>query len=305
MFDHWVCQWRSHSSGIHKPPLSWLNHKSYQCSRLCPGNQVMISGSEPDQRWNIIRVTARYSSFISSSLIHFFCFRMGLIRVSLSPGLWSDKFGAGAVSVPVPPIFVYTWVNNASLLWGWTSKVGLSCSLILLGLTHLTPGPSSSAIQELPREPKTLPYHSPRNVPRSPSPLSFWEKGLSNYNKNEEFVLTQNENTGDPCSMTVRNFKVKQTGTLPNAGCMPLTPVLFPRSSSLITRQTQAVCLLKVITASFSFISIRESQAVRPAQLSKARAQGCLVWSQCLEGGGRDSSVNFRAVLCCPGCWQS
>ena len=96
---------------------------------------------------------------------------------------------------------------------------------------------------------QTLPYHSPRNVLLVTLPLwKFFERRIwATVIKMKDCFSAQNKNMGPlvPWLLGI----LKQTGTLPNAGCVPLMPVLFPGSSNLITRRTQAVCLLKVITS--------------------------------------------------------
>lgn len=181
MFDHWVCQWRSHSVEF-TSNMAWLNHKSYQCSGYVLGTKSWFQDSEPDQRWNIIRVWPRYSSFISSSLIHFFAsgwvwsgshwaLAALLISLELEQFLFSAPNFVPYLSKIMPP-------PVGMDLQGWLGLQSHSAEASLM-----TPGPSSSTIQELPRRTQTLPYHSPRNVSGHLPLKVFWEKGLGDWIK--------------------------------------------------------------------------------------------------------------------------
>lgn len=78
-------------------------HKSYQYSGYALGTKLRFQDLSLTKDESL-ESGLRYSWLTFSPLIHFFCFRMGLIRVSLGPGCSVDKFGAGAVFCSVPPI---------------------------------------------------------------------------------------------------------------------------------------------------------------------------------------------------------
>ena len=131
-------------------------HKSYQCSDYALGTKSRFQDLSLTKDGTSLESGLRYSWLIFRHLIHFFCFRMGLIRVSLGPGRSVDKFGAGAVSVQCPQFCLYLSKMTPPSCGDGPPRLACPTVSFCWGLTHdprasiLNPAGAAMRTQTLP-----------------------------------------------------------------------------------------------------------------------------------------------------------